>query len=228
MSESLHLSSSVVQSPALSLSLSHTPRLNEPDITTFRSNSALSLYIFITVTHLRIKSLSPLKLRQNLQVCHVSCRLYRKLRARASVRWSLTYRRNILKSCWRRRSQRCFSQPFVTFTNFTVFSLILCLFWAVILMYFVWQVIVQMSVEFAQHTEHTRLNKQARETSTSTQTLNAEDQRPTDHQSDAVSMATSRQHTQVSSQHMEDVDWADWTGFRTHSDLCFNLMTDWL
>ncbi|XP_056596754.1 A-kinase anchor protein 9 isoform X3 [Triplophysa dalaica] len=54
--------------------------------------------------------------------------------------------------------------------------------------------IVQMSVEFAQRTEHTRLDKKARETSTSTQTLNAEDLRLTD--PDAVTMTTSQQHTQ--------------------------------
>ncbi|KAA0709890.1 A-kinase anchor protein 9 [Triplophysa tibetana] len=54
--------------------------------------------------------------------------------------------------------------------------------------------IVQMSVEFAQHTEHTRLGKKAREMSTSTQTLNAEDLRLTD--PDAVTMTTSQQDTQ--------------------------------
>ncbi|XP_057210657.1 LOW QUALITY PROTEIN: A-kinase anchor protein 9 [Triplophysa rosa] len=58
------------------------------------------------------------------------------------------------------------------------------------------KVIVQMSVEFARHTEHTRLSKKARETSASTQTLNAEDHTLTDHHSDAVTMATSQHHTQ--------------------------------
>ncbi|XP_065139904.1 A-kinase anchor protein 9 isoform X3 [Paramisgurnus dabryanus] len=61
------------------------------------------------------------------------------------------------------------------------------------------KVIVQMSVEFAQHTEHTRLSKRARETSTSTQTQNTEtEQRLTDEQSDAVSMATAQSCTQSS------------------------------
>ncbi|XP_073714775.1 A-kinase anchor protein 9 isoform X4 [Misgurnus anguillicaudatus] len=61
------------------------------------------------------------------------------------------------------------------------------------------KVIVQMSVEFAQHTEHTRLSKRSREMSTSTQTQNTEtEQRLTDEQSDAVSMATAQSCTQSS------------------------------
>lgn len=110
--------------------------------------------------------------------------------------------------------QRCFSQPFImTFANITMFSLEMLIVRSVVLIVcFTRQAIVQMSVEFAQHTEHTRLDKKAREKSTSTQTLNAEDQRLTD--PDAVTMTTSQQHTQVRSQHMKDVDGADRTGFQ--------------